>query len=81
MGETNKEILKEFGNNLRAERNRRNLSQDNLAEKAGLSYGQVIGTIERAEVNPSLTTIVAILNALDIEFDKLTDRNKFKNIQ
>ena len=72
-----KDILKEFGNNIRAERNRLNLSQEQLAERVGLSYGQVIGTIERGEVNTSLTNIVAILNALNIDFDKLIDRKKF----
>lgn len=66
-----KDILKEFGRNLKAERNRAGLSQEKLAEKIGISYGQVIGTIERGEVNTSLTTIVEIMKALDITFDKL----------
>ena len=65
------EILKEFGRNLKAERNRAGLSQEKLAEKIGISYGQVIGTIERGEVNTSLTTIVEIMKALNITFDKL----------
>ena len=77
MEELDKKILKEFGNNLRAERNRVHLSQDELAEKSGLSHGQVIGTIERGEVNTSLLTIISILKALNIEFDKLIDINKF----
>ena len=66
-----KDILKEFGRNLKAERNRAGLSQEKLAEKIGVSYGQVIGTIERGEVNTSLTTIVEIMKALNISFDKL----------
>ena len=68
-------ILKEFGRNLKAERNRAGLSQEKLAEKIGLSFGQVIGTIERGEVNTSLTTIVSIMQALNISFDKLLDLN------
>lgn len=76
----NKElILKEFGKNLRAERNRAGLSQEQLAEKAGISYGQVIGMIERGETNTSLSIIVSILNVLDIDFDKLFNRKKYKN--
>ncbi len=71
------DILKEFGDNLRAERNRAGLSQEQLAEKAGLSYGQVIGTIERGETNTSLSVIISIMNALDIDFEKLFDRNKY----
>ncbi len=69
-----KEILKEFGRNLKAERNRAGLSQEQLAEKIGVSYGQVVGMIERGETNTSLSVIVGIMNALDLDFDKLYDR-------
>ena len=69
------EILKIFGKNLRAERNRAGYSQDELAEKSDLSataFGaKHIGTIERGETNPSLITIIAVMQALDISFDKL----------
>lgn len=71
-----KEILKEFGRNLKAERNRAGLSQEQLAEKVGVSYGQVIGTIERGEINTSLSIIISIMEALDLDFDKLFDRKK-----
>ena len=71
------DILKEFGKNLRAERNRAGLSQEQLAEKIGVSYGQVVDTIERGETNTSLSVIVAIMDALDLDFEKLFDRNKF----
>lgn len=71
-------ILKEFGKNLKAERNRAGLSQEQLAEEIGLSYGQVIGTIERGEVNTSLTTIVKILNVLNIDFEMLYNSTKIK---
>ncbi len=71
------DILKEFGKNLRAERNRAGLSQEQLAEKIGVSYGQVVGTIERGETNTSLSVIVAIMDALDLDFEKFFDRNKF----
>ncbi len=71
-----KAILKEFGRNLKAERNRAGLSQEELAEKIGLSYGQVVGKIERGEANTSLTVIVGIMEALNLSFDKLFDINK-----
>ena len=71
-----KAILKEFGRNLKAERNRAGLSQEQLAEQIGVSYGQVIGTIERGETNTSLSVILAIMTALDLDFDKLFDRKK-----
>ena len=73
------DILKEFGKNLRDERNRAGLSQEQLAEKIGVSYGQVVGTIERGETNTSLSVIVAIMEALDLDFEKLFDRNKFNS--
>lgn len=72
-----KEILKEFGRNLKAERNRAGLSQEQLAEKIGVSYGQVIGTIERGETNTSISVVIAIMNALNIDFEALFDRKKF----
>ena len=65
------EILKIFGKNLRAERNRAGYPQDELAEKMGICAGKHIGTIERGETNPSLITIIAVMQALDISFDKL----------
>ncbi len=71
-----KEILKEFGRNLKAERTRKGLSQEQLAEKIGVSYGQVIGTIERGETNTSLLTVIAIMDALDIEFNALLNIKK-----
>ena len=71
-----KEILKEFGRNLKAERNRAGLSQEQLAEKIGVSYGQVIGTIERGEINTSLTVIISLLKTLNLSFDKLFDVGK-----
>lgn len=75
----NTNILKEFGKNLRAERNRAGLSQEGLAEKIGLGFGQHIGKIERGEANTSLSVIVAILNALDLDFNDLYNRKKHKN--
>ena len=70
-------ILVQFGRNLRAERNRVGLSQDGLAEKIGICAGKHIGKIERGETNPTLTTIVAIMEILDVGFDKLYDiKNK-----
>ena len=76
--EKNNHILREFGRNLRAERNRAGLSQEGLAEKTGLCFGQYIGKIERGETNTSLSVVVAILNVLDLEFEDLYNRKKIK---
>lgn len=72
-------LFQEFGRNLKAERNRAGLSQEQLAERIGVSYGQVVGTIERGETNTSLSVIVAIMDALDLDFEKLFDRNNLEN--
>ena len=71
-----KEILKEFGRNLRFERLKKGLSQEQLAEAAGVSYGQVIGMIERGETNTSLSVIISLLTVLDVNFEVLFDIKK-----
>ena len=71
-------ILRDFGLNLKAERVRAGLTQEQFAEKIGVSFGQVVGTIERGEVNTSLLVIVSILNTLNIDFNKLIDRQLYK---
>jgi transcriptional regulator with XRE-family HTH domain len=63
-------ILMEFGNNVRAERSRKRLSQEELAEKAALNANYV-GQIERGEYNPTLITILKLAKALEIDINKL----------
>jgi transcriptional regulator with XRE-family HTH domain len=59
------EILRLFGERLRELRTERNLSQERLAELAGLDRNY-IGQIERAERNVALVNIVKIAKALEI---------------
>lgn len=59
-----------FGQRLREQRTKQNLTIEQLAEKAGLSPNYV-GAIERGEKEPSLSTIVNLLNALSIPADVL----------
>lgn len=58
-----KDILKAFGDRIRLFRNRLGLSQEALAEKAGL-HRTYVGGIERGERNVSLLNIVCISKAL-----------------
>ncbi len=69
-----KEILKKIGNNLRAERNRLNLSQEELAEMADLQR-QHISKIENGQINMRVSTLVPLLMALNIKFEQLFDVN------
>lgn len=62
------------GDRIRLLRNERNLSQDKLAERAGL-HNTYIGQVERGEKNVTIESLEKIVNALGISFEEL-----FKNI-
>ncbi len=55
-----------FGNNLRALRLKRKISQEHLAESADL-HKNMVGLLERGLRNPSLVTIVKLAKALKVE--------------
>ena len=59
------EILMLFGRRLRSLRTDRGLTQQQLGEKAGLSY-KYLGAIERGEENPSLKVIDKLARALEV---------------
>jgi transcriptional regulator with XRE-family HTH domain len=54
-----------FGQKVREERLKQGLSQEQLAERAGL-HRTYIGMVERAEKNVTLETIERIANALGV---------------
>lgn len=63
-------ILEVFGQNVRILRIERGLSQEQLADKAGL-HRTYIGMIERAEKNITLCNIEKIAIALSVSIDSL----------
>ena len=65
-----KELRKIFGHRVRALRKARNLTQEGLAERTGLSY-KFIGEIERGTGNPTIDTIGKISRALDTPASRL----------
>ncbi|MFZ2448690.1 MAG: helix-turn-helix transcriptional regulator [Syntrophobacteraceae bacterium] len=65
-----KEILLKFGQKVREERTKQGLSQEQLAELAGV-HRTYIGMIERAEKNITLENIEKIANALNISLSEL----------
>lgn len=60
----------QFGVHLRELRRQRGLSQERLAELAGL-HRTYLGGIERGERNVSLNNLVAIANALDLSLSAM----------
>lgn len=60
----------EIGKNIRAARKQLNMSQEELAEKSGLS-AKFIGNIERGEKAVSLDSFICIANALGASADAL----------
>jgi transcriptional regulator with XRE-family HTH domain len=58
-------LIRDFGLRVRALRSARGLSQESLAERAGLTT-KFLSEIERAETNPSLTSVVQVAAALNV---------------
>ena len=65
-----KNILIIFGNNVRKFRNQLDISQEELADRAGV-HRTYIGMIERAEKNITLISIEKIAKALQVEIETL----------
>jgi transcriptional regulator with XRE-family HTH domain len=59
-----------FGRRLRALRTLRELTQEELGERANVS-GKFIGQVERGSGNPSLHVLVRLANALSVEIWEL----------
>lgn len=65
-------ILIVFGKRVREERKKQGLSQEKLAELAGL-HRTYIGMIERAEKNITLINMEKIANALNVKLSYLLE--------
>ncbi len=63
-------LLKQLGLSIKLERVRKGLSQEELAELAGL-HRTYIGMVERAERNISVVNLVLIAKALNTSVDFL----------
>lgn len=63
-------VLMRFGSRVRGLRLALRLTQEELAERAGV-HRTYIGMVERAEKNITLTNIAKIAKALDVSLDKL----------
>lgn len=65
-----KDLNKAFGLRIRNVRKKQGLSQEDLAEKAGL-HPTYVGGVERGERNPSLESILKIASALEVSPSQL----------
>ena len=66
----NKKYLEHFAQRVRVLREEQGISQEKLAERAGL-HRTYIGMVERLERNPSLICIYKIANGLGIDVNEL----------
>jgi len=64
------DIAKIIGERLRAYRNRAGLSQDEVAEKAGV-HPTYVGQLERGEKNATLESVEKVARALNLPFEVL----------
>ncbi|MBR2892729.1 MAG: helix-turn-helix transcriptional regulator [Clostridia bacterium] len=62
--------LDSIGKYIREYRLKKNMRQEDLAEKTGLSTNY-IGMLERGEKVPSLETFITIVNSLDVSADMI----------
>lgn len=65
-----KAIIKTFAANLRAERARKQYSQEYLAEKAGITT-EYLNRIEREKYNPSIVVATTLAMALEVDLNTL----------
>ena len=72
--EERKMLLKQLGLSIKLARVRKGLSQEELAELAGL-HRTYIGMVERAERNITVINLIQIAKALDVSLDKLFDNS------
>jgi len=66
-------FIKQFGQNVRRQRNARGLSQEKLAEKVDVNIRN-IQRIEAGEINILLTTAKRIKGALECSWDDLMEK-------
>lgn len=70
-------LRKVLGQNIRKLRQKKQLSQEALADRCGL-HRTYVGSVERAERNVSLSTLVSLANALESTVPKLLSSHEDK---
>lgn len=65
-----KDLLKQFGKNVKIERIKKNLTQEQLAEKMDVSQNYIAG-IECGRANMSLAKILELSKFLEVDINSL----------
>lgn len=69
--QSDKKILTQFGLQIRQLRQDKSVSQEELADMAGV-HRTYIGMIERGEKNVTMVTLLRLSEALNVPIDQLT---------
>ncbi|MBQ7764519.1 helix-turn-helix transcriptional regulator [bacterium] len=70
-----KDRLKNIGINVKSERLRKGLSQEELAEKCEISRNS-ISLIETGKINPTIIKMIDIAKVLNVDINVLIKNNK-----
>ena len=68
-------IIKEFGKRLKKARTDKKLSVRALADIADMDFGN-ISEIENGKINPSITTVILLAEALEVDHSELLPSKK-----
>lgn len=72
--ESDKIALKKFGDNLRKLRENKSLTLRELSSACNIDYSNIL-RIEQGKINPTLTTILELASALELNPSVLLDYN------
>ncbi len=64
------EIIKTVADNIRIERLKKKISQEKLAEMAGITQ-KYLNLIENAKANPSIMIVISVCKALKIDLNSI----------
>jgi len=74
------DVRARIGGRIRDLRLGQNLTQEAVAERAGVSY-KFLGEVERGTANPSLLTVDRICRALGVEIDDLLGEGGYARVR
>lgn len=74
------DVRARIGGRIRDLRLAQNLTQETVAERAGVSY-KFLGEVERGTANPSLLTLDRICQALGIDIDELWGETGYARVR